>query len=470
MTITFEAPGVTVHHGDCIEVMRTIPDASIDAIVTDPPYGLDFMGKGWDDPKMLGQLATGHEQRGAFAYGGTHSRGYADHDGRAFERWVQTWASEALRVLKPGGHLLAFGGSRTWHRLASGIEDAGFEIRDSIAWLYGSGFPKSLDVSKAIDAAAGAKRTVVRGVKPGHEEFVNRTDSYSAGSRGEGWDSPWKNDPEAVARSHLVYEPATEEAAKWEGWGTALKPAFEPIVVARKPLVGTVAANVLAHGTGALNIDATRTAFQSEADRRESTEKNQHAKFGTKPGQNNVYGDYSTTEIKDYDSTKGRWPTNVGLDEFTAAELDKQTGTNMSRGHTPSSRKGASKDAVYALGHAGQAKVAEQQFEDVGGASRFFPKFRYEAKAGSDERPNVNGVQHPTVKPLELMRWLVRLVTPPGGTILEPFAGSGTTLEAALLEGFSVIGVEREADYIPLIEARITKPLQPAMFGDWEVA
>jgi site-specific DNA-methyltransferase (adenine-specific) len=362
MRLYYEGPGVAVHHGDCIEVMRTLPDASVHAVVTDPPYALEFMGRGWDKYTPL-----------------------------EFEAWCAQWATEALRVLKPGGHMLTFGGSRTWHRLAAGIEDAGFEMRDSIAWLYGSGFPKSLNLE-----------------------------------------------------------------GEWEGWGTALKPAFEPIAVARKPLVGTVARNVLEHGTGALNIDGTRIGTSggrtvhtsSSGDHRDRWE-------GNKP----------TGEVTE---NGGRWPTNVILDGSQADALDAQSGTFA--GVSGGMRQVGGKVTFHET--MGERKVPEganpKRFErgtpDYGGASRFFPVFRYEAKAPTDERPNVDGVQHPTVKPLDLMRWLVRLVTPKDGTILEPFAGSGTTLEAALLEGFNVIGIEREAEYLPLIEARITKPLQVAMF------
>jgi site-specific DNA-methyltransferase (adenine-specific) len=210
--------------GDVVEQLKTLADASVDAIVTDPPYELGFMGKAWDQSGIACN--------------------------------VEMW-QEALRVLKPGGHCLAFGGSRTYHRLACAIEDAGFEIRDQIMWIYGSGFPKSLDVSKAIDKAAGACREVV-GVKPGHKDFADRSDAHSAGGRSDGWERPWKQDADAVKMSHMQTAPATDAAKQWSGWGTALKPAHEPIVVARKPLIGTVAANVLEHGTGALNIDGCR--------------------------------------------------------------------------------------------------------------------------------------------------------------------------------------------------------------------
>ena len=333
---------VTLYHGDCIDVMRAMPDASVDAIVTDPPYGLGFMGRKWD------ALPPG-----------------------------LPWAQECLRVLKPGGHLLAFGGSRTWHRLAVAVEDAGFEMRDSIAWLYGSGFPKSLDVSKAIDKAAGAEREVV-GTRP-----------TAKGNGGTG------NDFLTASSRATVVSP---DAERWQGWGTALKPAFEPIVVARKPLTGTVAANVLTHGTGALNIDACRIGD----DLRTTAGM---ASLGVMHDDAWVPGEVSKT-------VSGRWPTNVVLDESQAA--------------------------------------------DLGDKEKFFPTFRYEAKAPSRERPRVNGTAHPTVKPLGLMRWLVRLVTPPGGTVLEPFAGSGTTAEACGIEGFHCIAIEREADYLPLIAQRLT--------------
>jgi len=246
---------VTLWHGDCLDVLRDLPDASIDAVVTDPPYGLGFMGKAWDadfidstisrrraytgDPSPRAGENGGY--RSAAAEAGRYDLSLTGN--RAFGAWCEQWATECLRVLKPGGHLLAFGGTRTWHRLACAIEDAGFEVRDSIAWLYGSGFPKSLDVSKAIDKAAGAEREVVS------ETWRGDRAGTSAGIMGE-----------AVPRIDRVTAPATPEAATWQGWGTALKPAFEPVVVARKPLAGTVAANVLAHGTGALNIDGCRIA------------------------------------------------------------------------------------------------------------------------------------------------------------------------------------------------------------------
>ena len=403
-------------HGDCVEEMRQLPEASVHAVVTDPPYGINFMGKAWDAPGgMLGQMATGDEQRGAYAYGGSPSRGYADNDNAAFGAWCETWLTECLRVLKPGGHLLAFGGTRTWHRLAVAVEDAGFEIRDSMAWLYGSGFPKSLDVSKAIDRAAGAlahesKRFIV------------------AGQTGKLINPPTKG--------YVPPAPATDAAKQWQGWGTALKPAFEPIVVARKPLTGTVAANVLEHGTGALNVDGCRIGSD------EDTRRNAR-------GGDNGLGGTGTFQIRerraeDMPETSGRWPANVILDEHTAAIVDEQSGVSTS------GAAGLKGSSGFADGYSGEYSVP---YGDTGGASRFF----YAAKAPSEERPTGNGTAHPTVKPLDLMRWLVRLVTPPGGIVLEPFAGSGTTVEACIKEDVRCVAIEREADYLPLIDERINR-------------
>ena len=399
MNIHYQDDEVTLHHGDCLDVLAELPDASVDSVVTDPPYGLDFMGKHWDT--------------GAVAFD------------------TAIWG-HALRVLKPGGHVLAFGGSRTWHRLAVAIEDAGFELRDSIAWLYGSGFPKSLDVSKAIDKAAGAEReqlAITKGARNGNGQNV---DCGAFGSAADG--------------TYSLTAPATYDAKQWQGWGTALKPAFEPIVVGRKPINGTVAANVVAHGTGALNIDRCRVAHANAADLAASHAKN--------PGRtdsvtSSVYGgDRPQQSVND----TGRWPANVVIDESQADELDKQSGVSVSRksGHGDGSKMGygGGNGATITNGH-----------DDTGGASRFFPTFRYEAKAPTSERPSVNGTAHPTVKPLDLMRWLVRLVTPPHGLVLDPFAGSGTTAEAAVHEHMRCITIEREADYLPLIVARLSKPV-----------
>ena len=385
----YEDDRAIIYHGDCIEVLRSLPDNSVDSVVTDPPYLLDFMGKGWDAA-----------------------------DGIAGK--PEVWR-EALRVLKPGGHLLAFGGTRTWHRLAVAIEDAGFEVRDSIAWMYGSGFPKSLDVSKAIDKAAGAQREVLGETRQGAQQ--QSTGRF--GAWGEGIT------PTA---------PATPAAQQWQGWGTALKPAFEPIVVARKPLIGTVAANVLKYNSGALNIDGCRIGTQEM--KRTTSNGEVLSDNGSMAGADYVRIDAGTAT--------GRWPANVILDESQAAALDAQSGVTTTK--QPAGVVTDTRDTSQSIG-AFSGAYERQALSDTGGASRFF----YCAKAGKKERPNVDGVAHPTVKPIKLMEYLCRLVTPPGGTILEPFAGSGTTIEAALNEGFNVIGIEMTDEYLPLIMARIER-------------
>jgi DNA modification methylase len=377
---------LTLHHGDCLEVLRLLPDCSVDSIVTDPPYGLSFMGKRWD------------------------------YDVPSVDVWA-----ECLRVLKPGGHLLAFAGTRTQHRMAVRIEDAGFEIRDMIAWVYGSGFPKSLDVSKAIDKMDAAQEQQARRYR--FTEWVRSTgitskqiDDATQTNMG-GHYTTAASQPAIMTREHLeacrhllgdipewvereadirsvesknfaerevvgqhqtdmgglggerlgqkggdITIASTPEAKQWEGWGTALKPALEPITVARKPLIGTVAENVLQHGTGAINVDGGRVGE--------------------------------------------RWPANFIHDG------------------------------------------SEEATDLLGASARFF----YCAKASKADRGENH---HPTVKPTDLMRYLCRLVTPPSGIVLDPFMGSGSTGKAAMLEGFAFVGIEREAEYIDIAKARI---------------
>ncbi len=414
---TYQTDTITLYHGDSLIVLGDLDDCSIDSIVTDPPYELGFMGKSWD--------ASG------IAYN------------------VDLWA-ECLRVLKPGGHLLAFGGTRTYHRMAVAIEDAGFEIRDSLHWVYGSGFPKSHNVSKAIDKMAGAEREVVgtKLGKPGYSLADNGRTNEVYGNL---------HDPEAECS---ITAPATDAAKEWEGWGTALKPAHEPIVLARKTLAGTVAANVLEHGTGALNIDGCRVGS------------NPGWSYPNGAGGNTFHGQERRTDPEA--STAGRWPANIIFDEEAGAELDAQSGIRAP-GHTPRRRGNG---GISTSGHAGQNDIVEV-FTNAGGASRFFycPKAsRAERNAGLDELPELPaGVKnssgrgfsetdphkpitaqnhHPTVKPIALMRWLVRLVTPPDGIVLDPFTGSGTTLAAATLEGVNAVGIELTDDYLPIIIGR----------------
>jgi site-specific DNA-methyltransferase (adenine-specific) len=404
-------------------------DSSVDSIVCDPPYELGFMGKSWD--------STG------IAYS------------------VELWR-ECLRVLKPGGHILAFGGSRTWHRLAVAIEDAGFELRDSIAWLYGSGFPKSLDISKAIDKAAGAVREVVTDVVSdlfGEREVRREKEAFGIGNTSDTFSGHADG-----AMFRELGDPITADAKKWQGWGTALKPAFEPIVVGRKPLIGTVAANVLEWGVGGLNIDASRIGTE--------VRKNNVNDFSNQHG--NKFGNGERIEKLGESEVTGRWPANIILDEYTAELLDEQSGVGISKSGGMSGRETAS---VY-----GQHKSTPRTgHDDAGGASRFF----YVAKAskrdrnegldalepqrhsdqetadgvgGDNPRNRTNHAKqnfHPTVKPTDLMRYLIKLVTPEGGLVLDPFTGSGSTGKAALLDGYKFAGIEMTADYLPIIQGRL---------------
>jgi site-specific DNA-methyltransferase (adenine-specific) len=384
-----------IHLGDCLDVLRTLPDASVDAVVTDPPYGLSFMGKRWDY-----DVPT-----------------------------VEVWA-ECLRVLKPGGHLLAFAGTRTQHRMAVRIEDAGFEIRDMIAWVYGSGFPKSLDVSKAIDRAAGAEREVVGSRKlTGTARIIGGQGGATAGRAADAY-------AEGETRDELsITAPATPEAQQWSGWGTALKPALEPITVARKPLEGTVAANVLEHGTGGLNVDGCRVGTTKDVPASVS-----------KKAPANCYGKYpeagETPGVGGHDPNLGRWPANLihdGCDEVVG--LFPQTTSGGFSGTIQRATNGPSKGNEL-------ERIREDRAPDTGSAARFF----YTAKCSKSDR---EGSDHPTMKPTDLMRYLCRLVTPPGGVVLDPFMGSGSTGKAAMLEGFGFIGIEREAAYHAIAERRI---------------
>jgi DNA modification methylase len=411
---------VRVHQGDCLEVMAGLPEASIDALVTDPPYHLTSIVKrfGADD-------AAPAKSNGATGVYERSSRGFMGKvwDGGDVAFRPETWAL-ALLALKPGAHLIAFGGTRTYHRLAAAIEDAGFEIRDQIGWAYGSGFPKSHDVSKGIDRAAGAEREIVgQYIAPdGNPRGIDRGIQGGRFAAGQSDYTPEK----------LVTAPATDAARQWEGWGTALKPAWEPIILARKPLVGTVAENVQAHGTGALNIDGCRIPTAADDD---IFAKNPHTHGGFGHANAQVYG---AGKGSDYRPQAGRWPANIvhdGSEEVLAAFPDAGGGYG---------KRGGQRDSEYGFG----GTMQEVGYGDQGSAARFF----YTAKADANDRI---GSKHPTVKPVDLMRWLCRLVTPPGGTILDPFAGTGTTGEAAFYEGFNAILIEREAEYVADIERRM---------------
>lgn len=367
---------VTVHHGDSRDVLKTLADASIDSVVCDPPYALVSIGKrfGADNAAVAKSGKTGAYARASAGFMGQKW----DTGETAFD--PEFWA-EVLRVLKPGGHLIAFSATRTYHRLACAIEDGGFEMRDMIAWLYGSGFPKSHDVSKGIDRHNGDERPVV-----GRETLSNDI-------RGGGLiDSAHGELRPAFERD--ITSAASAASAAWEGWGTALKPALEPCVLARKPLKGTVAANVLANGTGALNIAGTRIGTRTRS-------------TGEVVGVNTAMSGANYGREPTGETTIGRWPANVIHDG---------------------------------------GEDTETAFPE--GSARFF----YSAKADAADRC---GSKHPTVKPTDLMAYLCRLVTQPGGLVLDPFAGSGSTGMACLREGFDCILIEREAQFVADIHARL---------------
>jgi DNA modification methylase len=425
--------------GDCREEMTALADNSVDAVVTDPPYDLTAGKKGGTGPATVNPNSpAGRSMIGTGNGGGFMGKDW-DATGVAFD--VKTWA-ECLRVLKPGGHLLAFGGTRTYHRMAVAIEDAGFEIRDSIHWIYGSGFPKSLDISKAIDKAAGAEREIV-GSKldlPGY-----RLNGHDGGEAfGHGLSS---STPQTRLASSQITAPATDDARTWAGWGTALKPAHEPIVMARKPLIGTVAANVLAHGTGGLNIGECRVEYEAGGSLASNPSLRTHINGGN--GGNIIAHEPDRRVV--IPNATGRWPANVIFDEAAGAELDAQTGIRPPGGNVKDA--GPRNNDVYGVDE--RPRGDWTAYADApSGASRFF----YCSKAPTKERPvGPDGTKHPTVKPLALMRYLVRLVTPPGGTVLDLFAGSGATVEAAILEGFDVIGIEMDAEYLPLIAQRVRR-------------
>ena len=434
---------IAIYCGDCRLLLAQPPldgENWVDAIVTDPPYELGFMGKKWDS------------------------------SGISYD--VEMWR-KCLRALKPGGHLLSFGGSRTYHRMACAIEDAGFEIRDQIMWIYGSGFPKSLDVSKAIDKAAGAEREVVGSKlgRPGYSLAENDTDCHQRKDYGL-----YQNAESECS----ITAPATDAAKQWQGWGTALKPAHEPICVARKPIEGTVAANVLKHGTGALNIDRCRVA-QGEND------KPGHWTHKREIGDGNIFQGGGRTE-QDFGSVNpasGRWPANVihdGSEEVVSL---------FPQSSITGDRSSQSKSAPVAGTNWLSENHESTEYTDSGSAARFFycaktsksereagcedlalvplaygNQAQAEVKRGNTEHSGNSGINtvkmrgnnHPTVKPLALMRYLCQLVTPPGGTIIDPFCGSGTTALAARSLGFRFVGIEEKEEYCRIAMARLKEP------------
>ena len=461
-----EGKSYKLYQGNMLDMLDVIEPNSIDAIVTDPPYELGFMAKSWDS------------------------------SGIAFQK--ETW-EKCLKVLKPGGYLLAFGGSRTSHRIACAIEDAGFEIRDTILWLYGSGFPKSMNIGLAIDKKNGVK-SELGNIKPGHEDFVNRTTDGDTRFEGgmDGFDRPWMHDPEKREAYHYEKLPTSEEAKRWQGWGTQLKPAYEPITVARKPFDGTCVDNVLTYGVGGINIDECRIPLEENYVYKETNRK---------PRGSNVFtgetcgfnSEENHTAVAD---PNGRFPSNIILtyDETDQAEVcngmpDSGSGNNG----TPYNYAGREYNNRNSSMFNGDKPQAPSNYNDNGSAARYF----YCAKASKRDRDEgcenledktlamsnqakaelkrgntdftgdptsplnaFNTVQvaknnHPTVKPVSLMSYLVRLVTPKGGTVLDPFNGSGSTGKAAMFENkdrnanYKYIGIELTPEYLPISKARI---------------
>ena len=368
------------------------------------------------------------------------SKGFMNASWDGFVPPPAVW-EECMRVLKPGGHMAVFAGARTQDLMGLSIRLAGFEIRDTLGWIHSQGFPKGQDLGKIIDKKLGAERTEVAG--RGWHIGTGGGSGVTIGHFAE----KYKKGDATVGRE--VFAPATSEAKRWTGWNSQLKPAIEPIILARKPLDGTVASNVLAHGVGGLNIDACRVGM-SDADREAAkVPMGDWSRSGTTGATDSRNG--ATFEP----APAGRFPANVLLDEHAAKEMDKQSGVSVSKA-------GGRSGTHFFAGNEGAPTPDRPRggHNDSGGASRFFPVFKYQAKAPKKERPVIeredgSKIQHATVKPLALMEWLVSLIVPPGGVVLDPFAGSGTTLQAALNKGFQPIGIEQDADYIKLIEKRL---------------
>ena len=396
----------TIHTGDAFDVLPDLPDESIHAVVTDPPYGLAFMGRDWDD-----------------------------FEPREYQEWCEEWAREVKRVLKPGGHLLAFSGNRTHHRLFTGVEDAGFEIRDTLTWHYGSGFPKASDVSKTIDKRADAEREVVDSY-----ELTGQAKSLKGGNYGT-------NDAEDTAERHEITEPATDAARKWHGWKTGLKPATEFVVMARKPYDGATVDSVLENGTGALNIGECRVGLSDDDDPNQTATRDESRSGELYVGGDDgtEHGDEVTTSVTD----EGRYPANLVFDETAADALDAEVGESWNRASEPRDANNEGQ-ATYSSDNFGQQTGPE--YEDYGGPSRYF----YTSKASRSERTNDGAIEndHPTVKPRDLMGWLIKLVTRENQIVLDPFAGSGTTCLAAKGLNRRFVGIERQEKWADVARVR----------------
>jgi site-specific DNA-methyltransferase (adenine-specific) len=427
---------VTLHQGDALDVLRTLPDASVHAVVTDPPSGIAFMNMAWDD----------------------------DRGGRAqWVSWLTEIMREVYRVLKPGAHGLVWALPRTSHWTACALEDAGFELKDKIIHLFGVGFPKALDISKAIDQELGATREVKR-----HTARPETSGTMS----GKTDTRPWIEKSRTLGYHECAGDtPATPEAAQWDGYKTALKPAAEEWLLVRKPLSErNVARNVLVHGTGGLNIDACRVPVaDDEPNKRRATGEY------SKSDENSIYGNGLYNHTRPATLSQGRYPPHVVfshapdctdaacVEGCPVRELGEQSGVSVSNPYRKSGGKRFT-DRNYAQDEYTQTMKRSEYFgvSDTGTAARFFPCFRYEAKAPPSER---KGSTHPTQKSVALMKWLVQLVTAEGQTVLDPFAGSGTTLVAARDLGRRAIGIEMDAAYCKTIVGRLAQQALP-LFGE----
>jgi len=459
-------------HGDCIEKLKELDDNSIDSIVTDPPYGLGFMGKDWDtfDKSQFGKKGEEGEND---LKNKKNFKILPRYNTDGLYDFTKDWAKECYRVLKPGGHILSFAGSRTYHKICMGIEDAGFEVRDQLMWIYGSGFPKSMNIGMQVDKKLGNER-----------ELVERQKSEQRPNADKNRDK--NKDIGGFAMSDNKYKSVGN--SEWEGWGTALKPAHEPIVMARKPLSEkTVVDNVLEWGTGGINIDESRIGFSEDDDPR-----NWHSNRKTTTFENteNIY-ELGIKNVSSQQNQQGRFPANIIFDEEAGKILDEQSGVSKSTGGRSGNKEGIGLNGIYG-DYKGIVTDENPGFGDIGGASRFFycPKTSktdrnegledFEGKqigtynahssdlenyggsslgaasmSGNNKMPQPKQNFHPTVKPTDLMLYLIRLVTPKGGTTLDPFMGSGSTGKAAVRGGFDFVGIEREKDYKTIAEARI---------------
>lgn len=451
-----------IYRCDNKKLLKKLPENSIDSIVTDPPYGLSFMGKDWDNfggktNSALGGQSPANKKSKLFKRRGKPIAGWSQKDKESninFYEHMRKIFKRCYRVLKPGGHLLVFGGSRTYHRMACAIEDAGFEIRDSLMWIYGSGFPKSHNVSKAIDKIKGKKRKVL-GYREGG--FGNKPGNTGDGSEdGPLWLSKktkTKDKRKNASKKVPLTNPSSKKAMQWDGWGTALKPAFEPIILARKPVSEkNVALNVLKWGTGAINIDRCRVG---------STQRRVDATCSS--GKGNYDGFPNTPKKGSYKNVQGRWPANILMHcicdniirnknsfihtnpQCPCYMLDEQSGERPSGKSNNNAKIGKrTKGSVTPME---RGRLISRN--DTGGASRFF----YCSKANKKEKGKYN--THPTVKPLSLMKYLVKLITPPNGVVLDPFAGTFTTCIAAEDSDFKWIACELEKKSCKIGKRRI---------------